>query len=150
KGAIQRVAVAHRDPDKAKLAQELQQRYPALYNGSGHTIERVLNTRKSWFDPVVSPGRLQAEARDDDHWRLLRELGFTSEMVVPLIAREKTLGTLTLVLSDSQHYTRDDLALAEELARRVALAIENAQLYQEAETQRERFESMMTRYRDLV
>ena len=64
---------------------------------------------------------------------LVQALGFQSEMVVPLLARGRVLGTITCVLGEGvRRYSAADLALAEELARRAALACDNARLYQEA------------------
>ena len=63
----------------------------------------------------------------------MREIGFTSMIVVPLVARERTLGVITLVTAESgRRYGEADLELAEELARRAALAGDNARLYEEA------------------
>ncbi len=73
-------------------------------------------------------------ARDDEHLELLRTLGFTSYMCVPLLTRGNILGVITLVTAASgRRYQPDDLALAEELARRAAIAVDNAQLYREAQ-----------------
>jgi len=73
-------------------------------------------------------------AVDDLHLGLVRELGFQSYMGVPLMARGRTLGVISFVVAESgRRYGPADLALAEELARRASTAIENAQLYREAE-----------------
>jgi GAF domain-containing protein len=132
-GLLHRVAVVHADPAKATLAEQLRQQYPLLATEASHTLVRVLHTGQSWFDPVVSEERLRAEARDAAHWELEQALGFTSEMVVPLLARGWVLGTITCVLGEGTRcYSAADLALVEELARRAALALDNARLYQEA------------------
>jgi two-component system NtrC family sensor kinase len=133
-GRMHRVAVVHADPSKAALAERLRQQYPLLAADASHTLTRVLRTGQSWFDPAVSPERLRAEARDVAHWELEQALGFQAEMVVPLVARGRVLGTLTCVRGEgARRYTEADLALAEELARRAAVAIENARLYQAAQ-----------------
>jgi signal transduction histidine kinase len=94
----------------------------------------VLNSGQSWIDPEVSETRLAAEARDAEHLEILRGLGFKSEMVVPLVARERILGTLTFVRgAGSPRYAPADLALAEELAHRAAMSVENARLYEAAQ-----------------
>ncbi len=135
---LQRVAVSHADPAKLAIAHELQQRYPVLEPETKHTIQRVLQGGETWFDPNVSQVRLAAEARDARHFELLKALGFTSEIVVPLIARRHTIGALTLVLGEgNRRYDESDLKLVEELARRVALAVDNARLFGEVEAQRE-------------
>jgi two-component system NtrC family sensor kinase len=132
-GLIHRLAVVHADPPKAALAEQLRQQYAVLAPDAPHTLAQVLRTGQSWFDPAVSAPRLQAEARDAAHWTLVQALGFRSEMVVPLLARGRALGTITCVLGEGvRRYSAADLALAEELARRAALAFDNARLYQEA------------------
>ena len=132
-GRIHRLAEVHADPSKAALAEQLRQQYPLLTADATHTLARVLRTGQSWFDPAVSPQRLQAEARDAAHWELEQALGFQAEMVVPLLARGRVLGTITCVLGHgTRRYSAADLALAEELASRAALALDNARLYQEA------------------
>jgi PAS domain S-box-containing protein len=133
-GRIHRVAVVHADPTRAALAEQLRQQYPLLAADAGHTLVRVLRSGQSWFDPAVSPDRLRAEARDAAHWELEQSLGFTAEMVVPLLARGRVLGTITCVLGEgTRRYSAADLTLAEELARRAALALDNARLYQQAQ-----------------
>ena len=79
---------------------------------------------------------LVAVARDEEHLALLRELGFTSAIVVPMIARGKTLGAISLISAESgRKYDEADLDLANELALRAALAVDNARLYEEAQTE---------------
>jgi PAS domain S-box-containing protein len=132
-GYIHRVAVVHADPAKAALAEQLCQQYPLLATEAPHTLARVLRTGQSWFDPVASPARLRPEARNVAHWELIQALGFVAEIVVPLLARGKVLGTITCVLGEgTRRYRAADLALAEDLAHRAALALDNAHLYQEA------------------
>jgi two-component system NtrC family sensor kinase len=134
-GQIHRLAVVHADPTKATLAEQLRQRYPILTRDAPHTLARVLRTGQSWFDPAVPEARLRAEARDAVHWTLVQALGFQAEMVVPLLARGQVLGTLTCVRGEgARPYSTVDLALAEEFARRAALALDNAWLYQAAQT----------------
>lgn len=136
-GCIHRVAVVHGDPAKAVLAEQLRQQYALLAVETPHTLTRVLSTRQSWFDPAPSPLRLRAEARDQAHWDLIQALGFSAEIVVPLLARGRALGTITCVLGEgSRRYTLADLALVEDLARRAALALDNARLYREAQAAR--------------
>ena len=73
----------------------------------------MLREGRAWFDPAVDQNRFVAEARDPAHLALLRRLGFTSEMVVPLLARGQALGTITLVFGPSgRRHRSDDLALA--------------------------------------
>ena len=111
----------------------------------------MLLSGKPWFDPAVAETRFVAEARDAEHLALLRRLGFAAEMVLPLVARGRTLGVITLVLADdSRHYGPGDLALAEELARRAALAIDNARLYAEAQAAEARYRGLFEGVADAI
>lgn len=132
-GAIRRVAVAHVDPAKVELAHELQQRYP-VDPQAPRGVPQVLRTGEAEFYPQILESVLEAATSDPEVLKILRELGLKSGMTVPLIGRERALGALTLVMAESgRTYDQADLHLAEELARRAALALEDAQLY--AETQ---------------
>ncbi|MGC9336367.1 MAG: GAF domain-containing sensor histidine kinase, partial [Anaerolineae bacterium] len=95
----------------------------------------VLRSGRPGFYPEASDELLAAIARDAEQIELVRSLGVKSAMIVPLVTRGHTLGTITLVVSaeSGRHYTEADLALAEELARRAALAVDNARLYAEAQ-----------------
>jgi PAS domain S-box-containing protein len=144
-GLIHRLTVVHADPAKAALAAQLRQQYAVLRPETPHTLVQVLRTGQSWFDPAVSAARLRAEARDEAHGTLVQALGFQSEIVVPLLARGRVLGTITCVLGEGvRRYSAADLALAEELARRAALAFDNARLYQEARAAQEALEQAHT------
>jgi GAF domain-containing protein len=71
-----------------------------------------------------------AGARDEEHLRVSRELWLRSALVVPLCGAHETLGALTLVAAESgRHYTEDDLAFAEDIARRAGVAVENARAF---------------------
>ena len=132
-GTLRRLAIAHADAAKDEVARQLQRDYGILRPQTTHTIWKVLRTGRAWIDAEVSESRFVAEARDAEHLRLVRALGFRAEMVVPLLARERTLGAITFVRTDSRRYVPADLALAEELAQRVAIAVDNIQLYHEAQ-----------------
>lgn len=126
---IRRLAVAHVDPSKVEWAQQLYERYPPNPNDL-YGVPQVLRTGQSELYPEVPDSLLQAVAQDAEHLALLRQVGFLSAMVVPLIARGRTLGTITFVTAESgRQYTTSDLALGEELARRAALAVDNACLF---------------------
>jgi GAF domain-containing protein len=131
-GSVERVAVEHEDPEKVTLALKLQESYPPDPEASSG-VPNVLRTGRPEFYPEVTDEMLGAVARDEDHLGLLREIGFTSVIIVPMVARGRTLGAVTLVSAESgRRYGEVDLELAEELARRAALAVDNARLYEEA------------------
>jgi len=134
---FRRIAVAHAEPAKESLLHQLQEKYPTVESGVPHTMRQVLHSGQSWFDAAVSPVRLAAESRDTGHLELMRALGFAAEMVVPLTVRDCILGTITLVGDEGRSYDRDDLLVAEELARRCAMAIANAQAFAAEEAARQ-------------
>jgi signal transduction histidine kinase len=130
---VRRLAVVHADPAKEHLASELQRRYPPL-PGSDRGIATVIAGRRPRLVPEITNRQLAGYARDPEHLAILRGLGLRSAMMVPLIARNRTLGVITLVSAESGHrYSPSDLAVAEDLGRRAATAVDNARLYREAQ-----------------
>jgi signal transduction histidine kinase/ActR/RegA family two-component response regulator len=131
-GTMRRVAAVCLDPTD-ELSREFEARY-SVDDDAAHGTLNVVRTGRSEFYPVVSEEVLATVARDGNHRDVLRALGVRSVMVVPLQARGRTLGALTLATARSGRlYTSADLQLAEELARRAAQAIDNAGLYREAQ-----------------
>lgn len=131
-GTFARMAVAHLDPVKVELIYQLQRDYPPEPELPGG-LPHVLRTGQSWLYPDITDELLVAFAQNDEHLDILRRLQICSVMIVPLKARERILGALTLLAAESKRrFGPDDLALAEELASRAALAVDNARLYQEA------------------
>jgi signal transduction histidine kinase len=130
---VQRVAVVHQDAARLALGAQLTTQYPTDWSASTGAA-MVLRTGTPFFVPTVTDAMLVAGARDAEHLRLLRALEFSSILVVPLIARDLTLGTLTLCMTESgRRYDAGDLALAQDLAQRAAVAVDNARLFGEAE-----------------
>jgi PAS domain S-box-containing protein len=128
-GTLSRLAVAHIDPEKVSWAHEIHKRYPPDPS-EPQGIYNVLRTGLSEFYPDIADEMLVMGARDEEHLRIMREIGFRSAMIVPLKARGRVLGVITFVNSESgKHHTTGDLALAEDLAHRAAMAIDNAQLF---------------------
>ena len=129
---IKQLAVAHIDPAKVKLARELREKYPPP-NDSPEGMPYVIRTGNRVFFPKVTDDMLVAAAQSEEHLAILRSLTIHSVMVVPLNARGSTLGALTLVSSRPDlDYDDASLALAEQLASRAAVAIDNARLYRAA------------------
>ncbi len=139
------VAVAHRDPDKAERLRELRRLYPPDPDRPDISL-RVLTTGRAELIPNVSDALLGNIAHDADHLRLLRELGPTSLIVVPLRAREQPLGTILLARAEpGRPFSLDDLDLAEDLGRRAALAIHNSALHRSEQEARRRAEQAVKR-----
>ena len=130
-GTIRRVAAVHADPAKAGAADQLKRRFAPEAFGP-HPAASIVRGGSSEFAAELSDEFLRATTRDDDHYRIVKELEVTSYICVPLTARGRTIGALTLVSAGSgRRYSEAELALAEEVARRAALAIDNARLFSE-------------------
>src|SRR5215208_2811917 len=127
-GSLDRLALTHQDPEKVALAQELEERYPPDPEAQ-RGVSQVLRTGRSELVPEIPESLLDEAVRDARHREILRELGLKSYVIVPLVARGRTLGAITLIYAESgRRYGTAELALAEELARRAALAVDNARL----------------------
>ena len=132
--SLKRLAVAHQDESKVELAKELERRYPQQMSDP-EGLAKVIRTGRPEIYQEIPDSLLVMGARDAEHLRILRELGLKSAMIVPLTLHERVLGAITFVYSDSERrYGEADLAFAEDLARRAAVAVENSRLYQEAQT----------------
>ena len=131
-GSVRRVASVCANPAYDELAEELRQSYPTRPERMEGT-SKVLRTGRSELVEEIAPDWLEAIAPDDRQRQILRALGLRSNILVPLIARGRTLGVLTLATAESERtYDEVDLRLAEELAARAALAVDNARLFREA------------------
>ena len=131
-GVARQVTIAHVDPAKVEFARELNRRYPPNRDATTG-VPNVLRTGAPELHAEITDEMLVAGAIDEEHLRLVRELGLRSAMVVPLTVRGRTFGALTLVSAESRRrYGPDDLALAMELARRAAFAIDSARQHQQA------------------
>jgi len=134
-GEITLVALAHVDPEKENLASSLSECVieTDAQEGIPHVIRMgapLLHTaQEDQASLIATLGISDSESRT-----IIRELGLAGYMVVPLIARGRTLGAMLFATSSaSRRFGHADLALAEELARRAAMAVDNARLYQEAQ-----------------
>jgi signal transduction histidine kinase len=135
---LERIAVAHENPEKRELGLRLEREYPTVWDAERPGIARVLRTGEPLLVPWVSPDMLQEAAQDPQHLALLQAIGFTSVIVVPLVARGHTLGVLTLATAQSgRRYDERDLRLAEALAQRAGTAVDNARLYRQAQEARD-------------
>ena len=132
-GGVRQLEVAHVDPAKVESAWTLHRRYPPSPD-SPHGVHAILRTGRPVVLPDIPDELLVAGARDAEHLRLVRELGLRSSMSLPLTARGRTFGVLSLLSAESgRRFTPADVTLAEQLAHRAALAVDNARLYREAQ-----------------
>ncbi|MHB8670285.1 MAG: SpoIIE family protein phosphatase [Acidimicrobiales bacterium] len=127
---IRRVAAAHADPARAELVRELSRYEPDL--AGEHPAARVIRTGRAERSPEMAADFLRTTTRGPDHLRIVRALGFTSYVCVPLAARRRTLGAFTLVSAGSgRRFGEADMAIAADLANRAALALDNSRLLAE-------------------
>ncbi|MCC6589041.1 MAG: GAF domain-containing protein [Bryobacterales bacterium] len=132
---VQRVAVEHSDPNKARIAFELVERYPQ----SEELTAAAIRTNKSFLLERITDELLSRRAQDEEHLRLMRELGLSSLIVVPITSGKERLGVISFVTAESRRrYNHDDLQLAEEIGRRAATAIAHARLYETLRSNEER------------
>jgi PAS domain S-box-containing protein len=143
RGEREPVAVAHSDPSRAEMAERLRELEGELDPSQG--LGRVMRTGVSELYSEIPDELLASAAKSREHLELLRAVGMRAVLIVPLRAGGRTIGALTLVQSDSGRSFDDaDMAFAEQVAARAALAVEHARLY------RERSEMARTLQRSLL
>ena len=130
---VERVAVAHIDTARAAALQQVGELYPVRLEDAG-PVSSVLRGGAPLLFADVDDTLLAASSRSDEQLDLLRRVGITSGVVVPLVARRRILGTMTLgIVTKERAYDEEGLALAVDLGRRAGLAVDNARLYSEAQ-----------------
>jgi PAS domain S-box-containing protein len=126
-----RLAVEHADPRKLELLQRLGTGRPPA---DKDPILQAMRSGRTQLLPELSDELLASLSQSPEQLALARELGLKSWIIAPMIARGRTLGTLTVVHADSdRRYSAEDVPLVEEIARRAAMALDNARLYEAAE-----------------
>jgi len=129
-GALRSVAIAHADPERVRWARELRERYPPDPDADTGSVA-VVRAGVPELVPSVTDAMVAAVARDEEHRELLRRVGLRSYLCVPLEARGRVLGALTLIQAESgRRLGEADLVLAGQLAGRAAAAIDNARLFE--------------------
>ena len=142
-GAIAELAAASADPELAMSLEELRSRWPLDPSGD-HPVARVIRTGEPELLAEMSPDSLRSYAEGSEHARFMIANRYRSAIVAPLTARGRTLGALSaLRLGDSVPYDEDDLQLVCELARRAALAIDNAQLFSDLSSVEQRLQGVL-------
>ncbi|HUF12941.1 MAG TPA: ATP-binding protein [Longimicrobiales bacterium] len=141
-GGISRVEVTHRDPARAALLRDLERRFPPRSEGS--TVHEVMRSGRGKVLSEVTDAMLVRSAHDEQHLRDLCSLAVQSMITVPLRARGRTLGAMTL-LTERGGRVYDDkwLGLAESVAALAALAVDNAHLYAEVRHAHTRLEAIL-------
>jgi PAS domain S-box-containing protein len=148
-GSVSQLAVAHVDPERVDWARRLQEQYPVDPTADQGVLRAVRSGRPELVSEVTD-AMLVAAARDPEHLAILRRVGLTSAMIVPMIARERSVGAISFAAAESRHrYDERDLELTQELARRAALAVDNARLYDAERVARLQAEEAQVRFRGL-
>jgi PAS domain S-box-containing protein len=133
-GEIRPVAATHIDPAKEAILLDVQRRYLPNANNDANPIIKVIRSGQPELLTEISGAFLKSIARDEEQLSIFEKLAPRSGMVVPLVAHGNRLGAITFVAAESgRRYGAAELALAEEIARRAAIAVDNARLYREAQ-----------------
>ncbi|MCF7804957.1 MAG: PAS domain S-box protein [Candidatus Marinimicrobia bacterium] len=123
---VRRVAVEHIKPEKKKLARELQRKYPPMRSNSS-LFGQVVASGEPVLIQTISESVLQENVTNEEYLEILRELGLESAMVVPLSVRGSVIGVISLISENpGSRFSKQDLSLAQELARHAALAVQEA------------------------
>jgi signal transduction histidine kinase/PAS domain-containing protein len=131
-GVLRRLTLAHVDPEKERLLRETQRLEIAL--DSDIPVARVVRSGRLEIASQLPPTIGETIHADPDYQAIVRKLAPHAYICVPLMAREHRLGAVAFVLTDRQRrFAATDLGLAEEIAQRAALALDNARLYQDAQ-----------------
>jgi signal transduction histidine kinase len=142
-GMLRRVSMAPSDRGASSPAHVRPHELSVPHDTPGSPMH-VAKTGEPAFVPQITDEMLVAVAQDDAHLQMLRELGLVSYLAVPLVARGRTLGVLSMATSESgRRFDAYDLAFARELARQSALAVDNARLYAEARRESEMRQEML-------
>ncbi len=146
---IRCAAIAHPDRARESLAWEIEARYPAALDSDGGPGAVIRTSRPEHVREVTDEG-IGAVSTDAEHAAMLRRLGLSASLVVPLRARERVLGAIGFALAEpGRGFSSEDVKLAEETARRAALAIDNARLHTELR-RGEEAQRFLTRASDLL
>ena len=139
-GGIARLAVEHSDPEKIKLVRQLEARYPAAPDRA-QGVPQVIRSGETEYAEEIPEELIVQAAQDDEHLAMLRTLGLHSYAILPLVARNAVLGAITVVYAESgRRYRPDDIPILEDVARRAAVAIDNARLVQHLERSQRQLE----------
>ncbi|SRR6266496_3204230 len=142
-GNFELIELAHKDPEQVRWARALRERYPVDPNASTGAPQ-VVRTGQCEHYPEITDEMLVAAAKNEEELAIARQNGYTSIVIVPLIARGKTLGVMTFVATESgRRYDKRDVALAEEVGRRAGVALDNARLHREVGQARDQLDIIL-------
>jgi PAS domain S-box-containing protein len=131
-GAVVRHDAAAADPERERVYRLLLERYPPDFSSPAHVVWRPLQTGEVHLTESDAEA-VAWYARDAEHARLLRALGLHATLAVPMVVEGRRVGVLALAhVEPGRGFTPEDVALASEIARRAAAAVERARLYDAA------------------
>ncbi len=138
---FQRIAIANADPQKEAIAREIDHSFPPDWNGP-HPMAQATKSGKTFIVTQFTDEDLIAQAHNDEHLQLLRYLNPKSAISIPFKVRNRIIGLFSCVSADSERaFDEEDITLAQIIAQRLAMAIDNSRLYHESrkslETQKE-------------
>ncbi len=125
------MALAHVDPAKLEMGRRMHERYPPDLSAD-EGFGSLLRGGPTVLWPEIDEAMLEQRAQDAEHARLLRAVGLRSALIAPMRLRGNTIGIMTWAQAESgRRFTAADVGFAEVVARRAAVAVENARLYTE-------------------
>jgi PAS domain S-box-containing protein len=131
-GGIEQLAITHVDPQKVELAREVRRRWPPDPD-SPRGLGQVLRSGIPELHADIGPELVRGATEEPEQRRMVEQLGLRSSMMVPLIVGQRSVGAISFISAESgRQYGPTDLLLAQEIARRASLAMQNARLYSEA------------------
>jgi PAS domain S-box-containing protein len=149
-GAIREAAVASNDAELAHDLEALRRRHPLDPSGE-HPVAHVVRSGEPMLLPEMSDMLMRSFAQGSEHARFMIEHRYRSAAVAPLLARGRTLGALSVLrLGECEPYSGEDMDLACELARRAALAIDNARLYSEVRQVEQRLAAILVNLAEAI
>jgi PAS domain S-box-containing protein len=144
------VAVAAADPELERGLEELRMRFPVSLEGS-HPVAGTIRSGQPVLLEQMDGETLSSFAESDAHARFMIEHGYRSAVVAPLVARDRTLGAISVLrFGQREPYRREDLDLVRALAWRAALAIDNARLFSELRGLEQRLEAILTNLAEAI
>ncbi|HWJ51680.1 MAG TPA: GAF domain-containing protein, partial [Solirubrobacteraceae bacterium] len=142
-GSIRQMAVAATDERVAEDLRAVRERR-RLSPDSEHPVARVIRGGEPELLSAMTGTQIRSFAEGSEHERFMLDHGYHSAAVAPLLARRRTLGALSVLrLTGGESYTAADMELVSELARRAALAIDNARLFSEVRRVEQRLEAIL-------
>jgi PAS domain S-box-containing protein len=149
-GSLRGAVTSAADPELAAALRDLRERFPLDTDGD-HPVALALRTGEPQLLPEMTDDELRRYAHSDEHFALMRRARYRSALVLPLTARGRTAGVLSLLrLREGAAFDADDLALGLDIARRAALALDNARLFGDLQATDQRLEAIVANLGEAV